>query len=117
MTEQQNPGEEGRGANAAQLKRDYEAGRTGAKVGGFDPGASPLGTDTEAGGTQLDPQVMAQARAQETAGPDSRGAKANAATPELQPNARMGPQRNLVLAGVLGVGAAVVLAILLVALL
>ena len=114
MTDQQNTGEERQGATAAQLKRDYESGRTGAKVGGLDPGASPLGTDTEAGGTQLDPQLLAEARALETSGPDSRGAKANAATPDLQPDARMGPQRNLVLAAVLGVAVAVVLAVLLV---
>ncbi|RAK57667.1 hypothetical protein [Phenylobacterium deserti] len=113
MTDQHNTGDERQGATAAQLKRDYEAGRTGAKVGGLDPGASPLGTDTEAGGTQLDPQLLAEARALETAGPDSRGAKANAATPELQPNAKMGPQRNLVLAGLVGVVAAAGLAALL----
>ena len=76
------------GATAAQIKDDIDSGRTGDKVAGFDPAASPLGTDEEAGGTPHDPALMAQARLSERAGrPTSR--EPNAATPELQPDARL----------------------------
>ena len=72
--------------NTAQLKGDIDSGRTGDKVGGFDPGAAPLGTDAEAGGTPPTAQEVAMARKDEqaTAG---NGARRNAAEPELQPNA------------------------------
>ncbi|HEX8234008.1 MAG TPA: hypothetical protein VF559_11770 [Caulobacteraceae bacterium] len=53
-------------ANAAQLKADYDSGRTGDKVAVGDPAASPLGTDEEAGGAPLSGESIAQARAQET---------------------------------------------------
>jgi len=52
-------------ANAAQLKADYDSGRTGDKVAVGDPAASPLGTDEEAGGTPLSGAAIAQAREQE----------------------------------------------------
>jgi hypothetical protein len=50
-------------SNYAQVKRDYESGSTGDKIPVFDPGASPLGTDSEAGaGTPLDPRIIGQMR-------------------------------------------------------
>lgn len=76
------------GANPAQLKGDIDSGRTGDKIGGFDPAAAPLGTDAEAGGAATDPVLASATRAQERAGRPSSG-KTNAATPELQPDARM----------------------------
>ncbi|HEX2560721.1 hypothetical protein [Phenylobacterium sp.] len=70
--------------NVAQLKDDIDSGRTGDKVGGFDPGAAPLGTDEEAGGASLTSEEVALARAQE-GGRSSGGANHNAAEPSLQP--------------------------------
>ena len=53
-------------ANTAQLKADIDSGRTGDKVRSSDPGASPLGTDDEAGGAPTSPAVVAKVRAAET---------------------------------------------------
>lgn len=73
-----------KGATVAQLKRDIETGRTGDKVGGFDPAASPLGTDEEAGGTRPAAEIIALERVRQArAGLDSR--EANAADPGLAP--------------------------------
>src|SRR3712207_4672545 len=52
--------------NAAMLKGDINAGRTGDKNEVFDPGLSPLGTDEEAGGTPLKPEQVDLARHQES---------------------------------------------------
>ena len=68
--------------NVAQLKDDIDSGRTGDKVGGFDPGAAPLGTDEEAGGAALSAEDVALARAQERR---SDSATRNGAEPSLQP--------------------------------
>lgn len=46
----------------AQLKGDIDSGRTGDKVGVFDPGLSPLGTDDEAAGTPAEPHRIRLAR-------------------------------------------------------
>jgi hypothetical protein len=105
-----------RGATTAQIKDDINSGRTGDKVAGVDPGLSPLGTDDEAGGSTFDPEWIERTREQELAGRPGN-ATPNAATPELQPNARIGPQRNLVLAAVVGAAAALLLAVLLLAVL
>lgn len=40
-----------RAGQGARLKRAIDAGLTGDKVPGFDPGAAPLGTDEESAGT------------------------------------------------------------------
>src|SRR5437762_9137480 len=40
-----------RAARGPRLKHAIDAGRTGDKVPGFDPGAAPLGTDEESAGT------------------------------------------------------------------
>jgi len=45
-----------------QLKGDIDSGATGDKVGVFDPGLSPLGTDDEAAGTPPTPERIALAR-------------------------------------------------------
>jgi hypothetical protein len=100
------------GATAAQLKSDIDSGLTGDKVGGFDPGAAPLGTDAEAGGAPHDPELLALAREQERTSPKP-STNANAATPELQPNARMG-RTPMMLPIVAGVVAAALLVVLLV---
>jgi hypothetical protein len=47
---------------SAQLKGDIDSGRTGDKVGVFDPGLSPLGTDDEAAGTPNGPHRVRMAR-------------------------------------------------------
>lgn len=75
-----------RGSTTAQLKADIDSGRTGDKVGGFDPAAAPLGVDEEAGGHSPSPELVEQARRAER-GPDT--AHANAAEPALAPDARV----------------------------
>ncbi|NNM73039.1 hypothetical protein [Enterovirga aerilata] len=47
---------------SAQLKGDIDSGRTGDKVGAYDPGLSPLGTDDEAAGTSPEPHRVKLAR-------------------------------------------------------
>jgi hypothetical protein len=47
---------------SAQLKGDIDSGRTGDKIGVFDPGLSPLGTDDEAAGTPNEPHRVRLAR-------------------------------------------------------
>lgn len=103
------------GATTAQVKGDINSGRTGDKVAGFDPGASPLGTDDEAGGAALDPQLIAETRARESAGRPQDGA-ANAATPQLQPDAS-GLRQSYAVPVIAGVLAAAALGIALVAVL
>lgn len=75
-----------RGANAAELKADINAGRTGDKVDVFDPGLSMLGTDDEAGGYPMTPEDIALAREQERREPKSfapaAAAGAGAGAPE-----------------------------------
>lgn len=80
-------------SSLAVVRGDIQAGITGDKVAGFDPAAAPLETDQEAGGVCLDPEWIARTRAQERAGrPNS--ARANGATPELQPDGCLhSPQR------------------------
>ena len=46
----------------AQLKADIDSGRTGDKVGVYDPGLSQLGTDDEAAGNSPEPQRIRMAR-------------------------------------------------------
>jgi hypothetical protein len=103
-----------RGATTAQVKGDIQAGLTGDKVAGSDPGASPLGTDDEAGGSTFDPQWIQRTREEERAG-RLKSTSANAATPELQPDARLGRQRRLGIAAAAGALLAFVLAAALVA--
>ena len=54
--------------NVAQLKQDIDSGATGDKVPMLDPATSPLGTDAEAAGTPLSPELVAVARRTERAG-------------------------------------------------
>jgi hypothetical protein len=75
-----------RGATVEQLRGDIDSGRTGDKVGGFDPAAAPLGADDEAAGVQHDPEVIARMRAQELAQAPKPSTCENCATPELAPN-------------------------------
>ena len=53
------------GSTSAQLKNDIDTGATGSKVAAPDPGASPLGTDAEAGGHPASPEEIAHAREME----------------------------------------------------
>jgi hypothetical protein len=53
---------------SAMLKADIDSGRTGDKVGVFDPGLSTLGTDDEAAGRPPSPFRIALARYHETVG-------------------------------------------------
>lgn len=101
-----------RGATTAQIKGDIQSGLTGDKVAGSDPGASPLGTDAEAGGATFDPTWIEKTREEERAGrPVS--ATANAATPQMQPDGDFGRQKNLWLYAVLGAAVALPLAVVL----
>ena len=50
------------GATTEQLRHDIDQGRAGDKVRFPDPAVAPLGTDEEAAGTPIDPQVIAQTR-------------------------------------------------------
>src|SRR4051812_38695647 len=70
-------------SNTAQLRADIDSGRTGDKIGGFDPAAAPLGTDEEAAGTPLSAAEIEQARQLEARPPTPN---ANAASPKLQPD-------------------------------
>ena len=106
--------EERRGATVAQLRDDIDSGRTGDKIGGFDPAASPLGTDDEAAGVRHDPELVEAMRLQERS--DQPTGRQNAATPEMQPDGRP-PRPSYLAPALLGVAAAVVLAALLLALL
>jgi hypothetical protein len=114
MSDPLSAGEPGAGATSAQLQHDIDTGRTGDKVGGFDPAAAPLGTDEEAAGEALSPEEIARSRVQERAAWDT--ARANAATPELAPDGRIRGQSGLVIAAAAGAGAGIVLALLLAAL-
>lgn len=96
------------GATPEQLRHDIDTGRTGDKVGGFDPAAAPLGADAEAGGHPTSPQTLARDRRQERSGAPRSG-HANAAEPDLQPNARL-PRQNYTVPILAGVGIAAVLA-------
>lgn len=49
-------------ATPAELQADIDCGLTGEKVAVFDPAASPLGTDEEAGGTPTPGHVLAEER-------------------------------------------------------
>jgi hypothetical protein len=89
---------------ADQIRRAIDSGRSGEKVDVADPAAAPLGTDAEAAGT-----------------PPSAGERRSTATTEVHPtrpeagktaNPRGGPGAIWVGVG-LGVGAAVVLGLLL----
>lgn len=75
-------------SNTAQLRDAINAGETGDKIAGFDPAASPLGADDEAAGAPPSEAVVRQAYAAEMSGRPA-SATANAATPELQPDARL----------------------------
>jgi hypothetical protein len=98
-----------RGANAAQLKADIDAGRTGDKVGGFDPGAAPLGTDEEAGGAPPSPGEVALAREAERS-PRLSSARMNSAEPRLAPDGWSSNRRTSAIGFVIGGAAALLLA-------
>lgn len=108
MSDPLSAGEPQAGDTTAQLRHDIDCGLTGDKAGGFDPAAAPLGVDDEAAGYPPAPGVVAEARRQERrlAG-DS--ACANAATPELAPNAVLPPQPGLIVVAAAGVAAGVAL--------
>jgi hypothetical protein len=111
MSDPLSAGEPRPGDTTAQLKHDIDSGLTGDRSGGFDPAAAPLGTDDEAAGETLSPELVAQARAQARAGAvDS--ACANGACPDMAPNAELGRQPGLLLAAAAGLGAGVALAAL-----
>jgi hypothetical protein len=60
---------------SAQLKGDIDSGRTGDKVGAYDPGLSPLGTDDEAAGTPPSPHRIRLARHFESVRRWAKGAR------------------------------------------
>jgi hypothetical protein len=59
----------------AQLKSDIDSGRTGDKVGVYDPGLSQLGTDDEAAGRPPSSQRIKIARHFEKVGRWAKGGK------------------------------------------
>jgi len=93
-----------RGATPEQLRADIDSGRTGDKVGGFDPAAAPLCSDDEAGGAQNNPELIALVRALECAKAPRPSRRENGATPELAPDGRgvKTPYLWPIAAGVLG---------------
>ncbi|MGQ4272932.1 hypothetical protein [Terrihabitans sp. B22-R8] len=62
-----------------QLRADIDKGRTGDKIAGSDPAASPLGTDEEAAGTPPPSDAVSDSRANEIKGLAQR-------PPEALPN-------------------------------
>lgn len=109
MTLQNEPnGAPARRATAAELKGDIDSGREGDKVGGFDPAASPLGTDEEASGVRPEPDLVARDIRQEDAATKS-SAHENAASPELQPDGQ-GAKTPYAVPILIGVAAAAVVA-------
>ena len=71
------------GRRAAQLKGDIDSGRTGDKVGVFDPALAPLGTDDEAAGAPPSREAIATARRQERGGPAGGGGNAPQGGPRV----------------------------------
>ena len=55
-----------RGATWERLRKDVDSGLTGDKVNFPDPAAAPLGTDSEAAGTPMDPTAIWEAHRYET---------------------------------------------------
>jgi hypothetical protein len=104
-------GEPRPGDTTAQLKHDIDCGLTGDRSGGFDPAAAPLGTDDEAAGHRLPPELIAQTRAQARAGAADTSC-ANGACPDLAPDAELGRQRGLALVAAAGLAAGLALAVL-----
>jgi hypothetical protein len=98
----------------ARLKGDIDSGRDGDKSGGFDPAASPLGTDEEASGVRPDPALVARDRRQEDAVAGS-SARENAASPELKPDGQ-GVRTPYLVPILIGVAAAIVVALIVAAL-
>jgi hypothetical protein len=114
MSDPLSAGEPRPGDTTAQLKHDIDCGLTGDRSGGFDPAAAPLGTDDEAAGEALSPELIAQARAQARAGaPDT--SRANAACPDMAPDAVLGRQPGLALAAAAGLATGLALAVLVLA--
>jgi hypothetical protein len=54
-------------ATAEQLRYDIDQGFTGDEVRASDPAVAPLGTDEEAAGTPIDPNLLAVVRRRELA--------------------------------------------------
>lgn len=52
----------GNGSMPEGLRHDIDSGRTGDKVSGTDPAATPLGADDEAAGSAPDPEAVSRAR-------------------------------------------------------
>lgn len=69
--------------NTARLRADLDAGKTGDKTPGEDPAAAPLGTDEEAAGTPIDPELAEQARRAERR-PDGEALSRQNATPDRE---------------------------------
>lgn len=89
--------------NPANIRGDIQAGLTGDKKPGFDPAAAPLETDSEAGGTALQPEHVRMARDGRSgrAASDWQGSNAEAMT-QFEPKtdgSRMGfPRIGLLIA-------------------
>jgi hypothetical protein len=69
--------------NTARLRADIDAGKTGDKTPGEDPAAAPLGTDEEAAGTPIDPELAEQVRRTERR-PDGEALSRQNATPKRE---------------------------------
>src|SRR3954470_4396704 len=67
----------------AHPKGDIDSGRTGDKVGVFDPALAPLGTDDEAAGAPPAREATAMARRQERGGPAGGGGNAPQGGPRV----------------------------------
>lgn len=82
------------GATAEQLRADIDSGRTRDKVAHSDPAAAPLGTDEEASGIRIDPDLVAQ----------SRRAEAVRSASEVAPSGRSPSSSLIIVLVILGVG-------------
>ena len=95
--------------NPSGLKADIDAGRTGDKTPGFDPGAAPLGTDAEAAGAPASQSEIQAARLAEKGGPRHSSNEAHAAeTPAGPPKTNRRLRTGAATAGLIALGGIVV---------
>ena len=93
----------GPGSTVAQLKQDITSGATGDKLAAFDPGMADIGTDDEAAGTPMTPEMIEFARKAERMKDPPSG------DPGKRANAEVGPRLFVALFGAMALGVAAAL--------
>jgi|ADGO01.1.fsa_nt_gi hypothetical protein len=91
-------------STVAELKSDIDRGRTGDKVAADDPATVPLGTDDEAAGVSLSPELIQEVREREL----EAGAQARAASHRTSDSEGTGVVAWLLIAAFLLAGLAMV---------